>query len=80
MHVVDHPINYTKMYQILTTEIEAHGQHEPFLVSWMTDAQKHQILGQWTRNPRTEIGSIVEPYAKAQFDDPQPDFNAFAEY
>lgn len=80
MHDLAAPINYTQMYQILTDEIQAHKLQEPFLGSWLTNEQKHDILAEWTVNSATDIESIVEPYAKTQFDYPEPDFNRFAHY
>lgn len=78
MHNVVEPINYTRMYDIITAEIRAQGLNEPYLGGWLTGGEKRELIAQWTPNSDIKIGSIDEPFSKTHFNYPEPNFNLFA--
>ncbi|XP_031627221.1 uncharacterized protein LOC116343347 [Contarinia nasturtii] len=73
------PIDYDRMYEIITEEIRNQGAQEPALVSWLTDAQKPKAIAEWRKKPTDIkfIKSISNPYS-SQFDYPEPNYDYFS--
>ncbi|XP_031628619.1 uncharacterized protein LOC116344287 [Contarinia nasturtii] len=74
-------LDYHRMFDIISAEIQNKGVREPAILSWLTtEEQKRQAIAEWRRLPTSDIRfikSIANPYT-AQFSYPPANYSYFA--